>query len=131
MRLLGLFLPSRFMSDYWTTIGHTIYVPTRFDNSPAWISGEWAEQEVVIDHEYVHVEQVERWGLPIQILMVLCFPLPIFFAWGRWRIEREAYLVNIKAGWDIDYIVDMLWGDYLMPWPTKWMKAWFKENSTT
>ena len=58
----------------YITLGNSIYYP-----------GEdfaWA----VIEHELVHVEQCQRVGAPVfWLTYALGLPLPIFFAWFRWR----------------------------------------------
>lgn len=55
-------------------------------------------------------------------------PLSIGFAWGRWRVERQPYLINIRRGMSIDRAVATLWSNYLFCWPKSWMKKWFEDN---
>lgn len=86
----------------------------------------------IIEHELVHVkQQASFWGLLKSAIFATVFPLPVFFS-GRWFIERDAYLQEIKnlGGTDIaiNAAVDTLWDGYLWPWPRKLMYAWFKEQ---
>lgn len=118
LRLLG---NPRFMSEYFTTIGRTIYFPTAVADP--------FEHSAVLTHELVHVRQWARWG-PIFSVSYLVFPLPVLLAWGRWRWEREAYLVQLRAAEDseeaIAWAVERLWTDYAWPWPRPWMTRWFR-----
>ena len=60
---IGLFMPS-FMAQSWTTIGNTIYVPTKHDNDEYWGNLAWVdanEQEIL--REAVHVHQYKRMGM--------------------------------------------------------------------
>lgn len=119
--VLSLLGNKKFMRDYWTTLGKTIYYPTHTINP--YLSRE------IIEHELIHVKQYKKYG-PLMWIAYLFLPVPIFFAWFRWRLEREAYLVNIKEGMDINYIVYNLWYGYLYPWPRSWMLKWFMDHST-
>lgn len=80
-----------YLSHYVTTLGHTIYVPDDFD---AW-HPDHAWQ--VLRHELVHVRQFERYGWLGMIFVYGFFPLPAFLAWGRARLEWEAYRETLRA----------------------------------
>lgn len=104
----------------WTTIGRTIYAPVDCYDP--------LDDHASIQHEMVHVKQWNQHGLWFW-MSYLFLPVPIFFAWFRWRWEREAYLVDLKAGSTPEQIVDALAsGTYLWPWPKRWMLRWFKEQ---
>jgi hypothetical protein len=80
-----------YLSHYVTTLGHTIYVPDDFharDPDRAW---------QVLRHELVHVRQFERYSWLGMILIYGFFPLPAFLAWGRARLEWEAYRETLRA----------------------------------
>lgn len=80
-----------YLTHYVTTLGHTIYVPDGFDRwdpSQAW---------EVLRHELVHVEQFERWGWLGMIVIYGFFPLPAGLAWGRARLEWEAYRETLRS----------------------------------
>lgn len=80
-----------YLSDYVTTLGHTIYVPDGFD---AWAPAHALE---VLRHELVHVRQFERLGWWVMILVYGFLPLPAGLAWGRARLEWEAYRETLRA----------------------------------
>ena len=123
-----------FMRDFWTTIGSTIYVPTAYDADTDWGSIAWEKRHrTVLAHEAVHMEQAKRLTPVIFTLMYLVFPVPVLFAWGRWRLEREAYLVQLKASENraatIEWIISTLWTNYAFCWPKPWMRAWFEREA--
>jgi hypothetical protein len=80
MRFLGriVFWNERFMSDYWTTIGTTIYVPTRHnaDFDAEGLDG-LSKHASIIHHEMEHVEQYRRLG-PLFFVLYLG-PAPFLF----------------------------------------------------
>lgn len=129
MKIVGCFLtfitPS-FMSGFFTTYRlpfqkqSTIAYPVGYDpmNYPG-----------VLEHELVHVEQQNTaWGLFKSFWLLWLIPLPIVFS-GRWYLERDAYLLDIKAGRiDIDYAVSVLWNFYGLAWPQNMMRKWFNER---
>jgi len=82
---------STYLSHYVTTLGHTIYVPDDFDDWPP--DQAWE----VLRHELVHVAQFERFGWLGMIVIYGLFPLPAGLAWGRARLEWEAYRETLRA----------------------------------
>lgn len=119
MCLLGAFLGPYFMRGSWTTIsGRTIWAPVTAALDKLGV------YETIIRHELVHIQQARRLPVLWQ-LSYLLLPLPIGLAWWRWRWEREAYLVDIRAGREIEEVVDTLWRRYGWPWPRAWMRRWF------
>ena len=85
----------KFCTTFASTIGPIIAVPD------SWI-GHLDAHRITIEHEKRHVEQFKFWGLgnawlgiPAMALIYI-LPLPIFFAVGRWMIERQAYLVSLQ-----------------------------------
>ena len=80
-----------FMTRYTTVIGRTIYTPS------AWAGRPDEERYVTLRHEAVHLRQARRMG---QLRMSLVYGLwyfPIVWAWGRARIEWEAYAETLRA----------------------------------
>jgi hypothetical protein len=45
----------------------------------------------------VHVRQFERWGWLVMILVYGVLPLPLGLAYGRARLEWEAYAETLRA----------------------------------
>jgi hypothetical protein len=122
MAVLSYLFPWRawFLRSAWTTIGRTIYAPVWVD-----VEGNLEPYRTIIGHELVHVAQWRRWWVLLW-LGYLLLPLPVGLAWCRWAAEREACLVQLRAGADIDAIVDVLWRRYGWPWPRCLMRRWFR-----
>jgi hypothetical protein len=120
MRLVGKIVP-RFM-NYWTTVGKTIYYPSHLIRNPLKIV---CHQTLL--HELVHVKQYEKYGAVGFLFLYCLIPLPVLFAYFRWKLEREAYLLDIKAGMTVEHAVNEL-AAYLYPWPKCWMRKWFNEE---
>lgn len=123
MKLIAILLwpigmKQKFMTNFWTTIGRTIYyVGDESPLDPINIR--------IVHHELIHIQQWDKYWL-WQPISYLLFPVPFVFAWGRWRWEREAYLVSIvEYGYSIEGVVNSLWYNYAWTWPKKWMTEWF------
>jgi hypothetical protein len=80
-----------YLSRYVTTLGHTIYVPDIFCRRRP--DRVWQ----VLRHELVHVAQFERYGWLGMILLYGLLPLPAGLAYGRARLEWEAYRETLRA----------------------------------
>jgi len=87
-----------YMTHYVTTLGHTIYVPDDFDD---WHPNAAYE---VLRHELVHVAQFERWGMFGMVLLYGFLPLPAGLAYGRARLEWEAYRETLRVMAEIEGI---------------------------
>lgn len=130
-----------FATHYITTLANTIAVPDWWAFDPF-----KPEMLATIDHELAHVRQFRKFGLgsaklglvPMGIVYLL-LPLPMGLAWGRWVLERDAYLVGYKTllggGADRDaliaqFVAQMTTGRYgwtLLPvfrgYVRRWMEA--------
>lgn len=125
MCLLGFILGKWFMRSAWTTIGpKTIWAPTLA------AVDKLGFYEHIIRHEMVHAAQARR--LPVLWQLAYLFPLlPLPCAYWRWRSEREAYMVNLRAGTHtVEQVVDTLWHRYGWCWPKPWMRKWFAKELT-
>ncbi len=118
MRFLGLllFFNSKFMANYTTTIGSTVYFPNEQSVTSRPISSS-----VVLLHELVHVYDSQKiGGVPFkllylfpQILVLFCLPV-LFISWKlalvlmflfmlplpayfRMNYEKRAYLVSLYS----------------------------------
>lgn len=137
MRLIGtlLFFNPRFMTEYTTTIGSTVYFPDGYEED---LDGAAR----TLAHEAKHIMQSKQHGALLFALQYL-FPLPLAalslgallaFWWlpalwflcflvflaplpAHWRVryEREAYLVttvcDAAKGWDVE---DAWYLDYMV-----------------
>jgi hypothetical protein len=132
MLAIGKVLGPWFVKNFWTTIRlpgqrPTIYYSSNndlrnYDEIPNWAWG-------VLEHELMHAEQQRTtWGLFKSALLYSILPLPLLFS-GRWLLEREPYLNDIKNGRiTVDQSVNMLWEYYFFPWPKSLMKKWFENK---
>lgn len=114
----------RYLSEYVTTLGHTIYVPD------GWSERSALSRYTVLRHEVVHVRQFERWGWAGMVLLYGLLPFPIGLAYGRARLEWEAYAETLRVTAELhgldaacdprlhDEIVARFTGpDYAWMWP--------------
>jgi len=130
-----------FLTNYTTTLGRSIYFPAGWDISKATLY-----DIVILEHEAMHVRQYIKWslglpglGLLIYGFLYLCVPLPIGFAWFRYKFERSAYLTSyhtlkrLNINTSTDRYVDLLTGpQYLWTWLfKKQVKKWFDKNTHT
>lgn len=120
LRLVG---NREFITRYWTTVGpRTIWAPIGTDISRPVL------YEIVVRHELVHIQQARRWPVFWQ-LSYLLLPVPVLFAWFRWRWEREAYLVQLYSGVSTpEEIAHVLWHGYAWTWPPALMRRYFKKK---
>ena len=81
----------QYLTRYHTVLFGILYVPD------AWKTMTDDERYVLLRHERVHLRQRKRMG-DLRMALVYLFPLfPLFLAWGRARIEWEAYSETIRA----------------------------------
>ena len=98
LRIVTLNGQKSYLTSYVTTLGHTIYVPDDFDRWPA------ASRYEILRHELVHVRQFERWGWLGMIVIYGILPLPMGLAYGRARLEWEAYAETLRAVAEVEGI---------------------------
>lgn len=91
MKILGkiLFFNPSFMTAYITTLGDTVYFPSR-----AFVEANPTSSFITLMHEAVHMQQKQRFGFPFY-LFYLFLPVPILFAYCRAAFELEAYIVSL------------------------------------
>lgn len=113
-------------AHYWVSFGSTVYHPDDADPTAD------AHQDIML-HEWVHAEQRERltelFGPYLATLLwyiAYCLlPVPVGFAWFRWKWEREAYMSQIKLGELSPNDAVRLLTPYRC-WPKRRMLKWFK-----
>ena len=125
MRILShiLFFNKGFMTNFITTLGNTIYFPTK-----GWIKEDQFRAIVVISHEWMHMKDDHKWGilykfgyLSPQIFAILAILAPIspifsgFLAFLcpipspiRAYFELRAYAIGNAVGWWI-YKIEPDW----------------------
>jgi hypothetical protein len=80
-----------FMTSFTTTIGSRMWVPSK------WGSRSPLAKAAVLRHERVHLRQQKRYGMLRYALMYLFWPVPLFWATGRTKLEMEAYAESLAA----------------------------------
>jgi len=84
----------KYLTDYITVIGWTIWVPSKWEGRPA--EAKWS----ILAHECMgHMRQRKRWTRTIFRIAYLFLPMPLLFAYCRYCFEREAYAFSMLAAW--------------------------------
>ena len=91
LRVLTLGGQSRYLSHYHTVLGDRLYVPSAWDETPS------LHKVVTLRHERVHLRQRRRYTFLGMAALYLLLPFPIGFAYGRARLEWEAYRETLAA----------------------------------
>jgi hypothetical protein len=80
-----------FLDGYFTVLGDTLYVPQTWDDLSE------LDRVILLRHERVHLRQRRRYtSVGMTFLYLLPF-LPLGLAYGRARIEWEAYSETLRA----------------------------------
>jgi hypothetical protein len=91
LKLVTLGAQSQYMTHYHTVLADGLYVPSHWDDTSP------IRKMVLLRHERVHLRQRRRHGDVVMVLLYL-FPIfPLGAAYGRARIEWEAYEETIRA----------------------------------
>ena len=80
-----------YLTRYHTVLGNTLYVP------PTWQRMGDVERVILLRHERVHLRQRRRYGAWLMTFMYLIPFFPLGLAYGRARIEWEAYEETLRA----------------------------------
>lgn len=80
-----------YLTRYHTVLFGKLWVPE------AWNSMSDDEKYILLRHERVHLRQRERMGDAVMGFVYLVPFFPLFFAYGRARIEWEAYVETLRA----------------------------------
>lgn len=82
---------SRFLTEYHTVIGDTLYL------APTWELLGSIDRVALLRHERVHLRQRKRYGF-LGFAVIYLIPIfPLGLAYGRARLEWEAYCETIRA----------------------------------
>jgi hypothetical protein len=84
-----------FMTRYYTVIGDTLYVPPGFEE------GDPINVVITLRHERVHLRQKRRLTMVGMTVVYLLLPLPLGLAYGRARLEWEAYTETLRATFEL------------------------------
>ena len=91
LRVITLGKQSAYMTRYHTVIGDTLYVPSGYRDT------DLTSRMITLRHERVHLRQRRRFTLPGMALIYFVPLLPLGLAYGRARIEWEAYTETLRA----------------------------------
>jgi hypothetical protein len=91
LKILTFGAQRQYLTHYHTVLGFTLYVPT------AWRTASDVERAIVLRHERVHLCQRQRYGMALFAFLYLVPVLPLGLAWGRARLEWEAYSETLRA----------------------------------
>jgi hypothetical protein len=122
-----------YLTHYHTVLFGVLWVPD------AWDEMTDDDRYVLLRHERVHLRQRARLGDVVMAFVYLVPFFPLFFAYGRARLEWEAYVETIRATAEIygleaasslrSRIVGRFTGpDYGWMWPfPRTVNRWFDE----
>lgn len=91
LKLVTLGGQRHYLTRYHTVIGDTLYVPA------AWASMTDQARVILLRHERIHLLQRRRYGFPLFAFLYLVPFLPLGLAYGRARLEWEAYRETLRA----------------------------------
>jgi hypothetical protein len=91
LRLVTMNGQRQYLTHYHTVIGDTLYVPGTWDALPD------LDRVILLRHERVHLRQRRRYGPALMTFLYLVPFLPLGLAYGRARIEWEAYTETLRA----------------------------------
>lgn len=135
LKLVTLGAQRRYLTHYHTVIGYTLYVP------PGWAQMSDVARVILLRHERVHLRQRRRYGFVLFAFLYLVPFVPLGLAYGRARLEWEAYRETLRATAELqgaasladgrlqDEIVRrFVGGDYGWMWPFPGrVRAWIEE----
>ena len=80
-----------YMTHYHTVLGNTLYTPASWDETPD------LDRLITLRHERVHLRQRRRLTFPLMAFLYLIPFFPVGLAYGRARLEWEAYEETLSA----------------------------------
>jgi hypothetical protein len=91
LKVLTLGAQHQFMTHYHTVLWDTLYVPDHWESTPD------IARLITLHHERVHLRQRRRYGDFVMTFLYVFPFFPLGLAYGRARIEWEAYVETIRA----------------------------------
>jgi len=80
-----------YMTHYHTVLGNTLYTPASWEATPD------LERVITLRHERVHLRQRRRLSFPVMAFVYMVPFFPVGLAYGRARLEWEAYEETLVA----------------------------------
>lgn len=135
LKILTLGGQHEYLTRYHTVLGATLWVPSSWPHSPD------EARYILLRHERVHLRQRRRFGMLGMTLLYLLPLLPLGLAYGRARLEWEAYTETLRATAEVkglaaardrelhDYLVKQFTsGAYGWMWPFPWViRRWIDD----
>lgn len=91
LKIVTLGAQREYLTHYHTVIGDTLYVPL------SWERTSDVDRAILLRHERVHLRQRRRLGMPLMAFLYLIPFFPLGLAYGRARLEWEAYTETLRA----------------------------------
>jgi hypothetical protein len=122
-----------YLTRYHTVLFGKLWVPDSWDGMAD------DDRYVLLRHERVHLRQRRRMGDVLMAVVYLLPFFPLFLAWGRARIEWEAYVETIRATAEVhgiaaaralegEIVRRYVGPDYGWMWPfPSVVRGWFDE----
>ncbi|MCU0692645.1 MAG: hypothetical protein MUF54_14690 [Polyangiaceae bacterium] len=134
LRIVTFGAQNEYLTRYHTVLGNRLYVPGR------WASTAPLDRLITLRHERVHLRQRRRFGSALMAFLYLVPFFPLGLAYGRARIEWEAYAETIRATAELyglsaarapalrDHVVRQFTsGAYGWMWPfPKTIESWYE-----
>lgn len=91
LKVLTFGAQREFMTRYHTVLWDKLYVPDLWDTTPD------VARAITLRHERIHLRQRRRYGDVVMTFLYLIPFFPLGLAYGRARIEWEAYCETLRA----------------------------------
>lgn len=91
LRVVTFGAQRHYLSHYHTVIGYTLYTPETWEATPD------VDRMILLCHERVHLRQRRRYGMLGMAFLYLVPFFPLGLAYGRARLEWEAYRETLRA----------------------------------
>ncbi len=126
-----------YMTKYYTVLFGKLWLPDSWDQLPD------VDRTILLRHERIHLRQRRRMGDVVMGFVYLIPIFPLFLAYGRARIEWEAYEETLRATFEFKgleaaralkpFILQrFVGGEYGFMWPfPKTVGRWFDEVIAT
>lgn len=121
LKVLTLGAQHEYLTRYHTVLGYTLWLPAQWPDSPD------DARYILLRHERVHLRQRRRYGMVGMALLYLLPFFPLGLAYGRARLEWEAYTETLRATAEVrgrEAAHDPVLHDYLVKQFTSGAYGW-------
>ena len=122
-----------YVDRYHTVMFGKLYV------ADAWSTMGDSARYILLRHEHVHLRQARRMGFAVMAFVYIVPIAPLGLAWGRARIEWEAYVETIRSTAEVhglaaaralepEIVRRFVGPDYGWMWPfPRTIRRWFRQ----